>query len=279
MSFKAIFFAFVLILSSSWLFAVQKEKDISYSINGHTRNILDIYFPKNITSKKSVLVFIHGGSWKKGDKKTYWWLGRNMANKGVVTVIINYRLTPQFQYEEMATDCATAIKWVKNNISQYGGNSNQIFVMGHSAGGHLAALINSDPRFFKHQNIQNPIKGLILNDTFGLDMHEYLSSAENDEFTASFLKTFSTDQEKWKIASPLTYLNNIRNPHLILVGEKSYPSIKNQSKFLFDELKSMNNPVEFHVLKNKKHIAMISQMIFKKNGVYKYLIDFIKMHC
>lgn len=260
-----------------YLLAAEKEQNISYSngLNG-ARNLLDVYYPKNTQPLKNVVVFIHGGSWESGKKNTYWWLGRNLANKDVVTVIINYSLAPQYQYEQMATDCASAVKWVKNNIEQFGGNPGRIFVMGHSAGGHLAALINTDPRYFKQQGISNPIKGVILNDCFGLDMDEYLSSAVNNDQTASFLHTFSKDKQNWKLASPLTYSKNIQNPYLIFVGGKTYPSIQTQSKRLYEQLINHKQPVEYYVIKKKKHIGMISQMIFKSNELYNCILNFIK---
>jgi acetyl esterase/lipase len=255
---------------------VKIDKDIAYDkqVNGK-RNFLDVYYPEVDGRSKDVLVFIHGGSWNSGKKETYWWLGRHFATKNLVEVNINYSLTPDYQFRQMATDAASALKWVKNNISKYGGNPDRIFVMGHSAGGHLTELINSDPRFFEEQGIENPIRGVILNDGFGLDMEEYLLHAENTRHTASFLKTFSTDQQEWKTGSPLTYLGNIKNPHLILVGERTYPAIQIQSKRLYEMLRANSQQVRFIQIAKKKHIGMISQMVFSGNQLYTIILDFM----
>ena len=265
--------------SAALLAGVKREKDIAYSdeVNG-ARNLLDVYYPEVAGEPKDVLVFIHGGSWNSGKKDIYWWLGRHFANKGIVEVNINYSLAPDRQYGQMANDAAAAIKWVKGNISKYGGDPDRIFVMGHSAGGHLAALINSDPRFFKEQGIENPIRGVILNDGFGLDMHEYLLQAIKNEQTASFLKTFSDDQDNWKKGSPLTYFDNIRNPYLILVGERTYPAIQLQSKRLYEMLKAGKQPVVFREIAKKKHVGMISQMFFGGNQLYGIILDFMAAH-
>lgn len=258
---------------------IKIEKDITYgNIDAGVRNQLDVYFPALNGSSRDVLVFIHGGSWKTGKKNTYWWLGRNFAGKNVVEVNINYRLAPGHQYDRMATDAATAIKWVKYNISRFGGNPDRIFVMGHSAGGHLAALINSDPRFFKHQGIENPIRGIILNDSFGLDMHEYLLTAEKNKQTDSFLRTFSIDPEVWKSGSPMNYISHITNPYLILVGERTYPTIQSQSKKIYGMLKARNQPVYFHQVAGKKHVGMISQMVLGTNQLYTTILDFMAAH-
>ena len=146
-------------LSSVLAVSIKIKKDISYpSATKSTRNQLDVYYPKDVSQAKDVLVFIHGGSWDSGKKDIYWWMGRNFASKNVVTVIINYPLSPAAGYEDMARDCASAIKWVKDSISTYGGNHERIFAMGHSAGGHLEALIDLDPRFFAEQQIAKWVK-------------------------------------------------------------------------------------------------------------------------
>ncbi len=252
------------------------KKNISYtgSLN-NPRNLLDVYYPKNREQAKDVLVFIHGGSWDSGKKDTYWWLGRNLANKNVVSVIINYSLSPQATYDKMAYDCSTALKWVKDSVSQFGGDPNRIFIMGHSAGGHLAALINNDPRFFNDVGIPNPIRAVILNDGFGMDMYEYLTLAEKNKQTESFMNTFTKDTNLWKTGSPIFYLENVQNPYLIFVGENTYPAIKKQSDRLNKELNKVNKNSELNIIQGKKHVGMISQMIFRSNKMYDMILSFM----
>lgn len=241
-------------LQTAFSFGISIERDLTYSQNEvlGTENLLDVYYPTVDGQPRDVLVFIHGGSWNSGKKETYWWLGRNMSRKNVITVIINYSLSPEYQYERMALDCAEALKWVNSNIGSYGGDPGRIFVMGHSAGGHLVALVNTDPRFFKQQNIQNPIHAVILNDVFGLDMFEYLNAAEDNDQTNSFLNTFSKDKEIWKTGSPLNYTENVKNPYLIFVGERTFPAIQIQSERLRGQLLQSNKIVDLKIIPRKK---------------------------
>lgn len=269
---------FFLIIVSSYAFSrsIEIKRDLSYQAQSKgVNNLLDVYYPKNTDVPKDVLVFIHGGSWNRGKKDSYWWLGRNMANKNVVSVIINYSLSPEYQYERMAFDCAAALKWVKDSVASYGGRPGRIFVMGHSAGGHLAALINNDPRFFKREGIPNPIHAVILNDAFGLDMFEYLNVAEENDQTDSFLNTFSKNKEIWKTGSPINYLENVKNPFLIFVGERTYPAIKLQSNRLFNNLLKANKSVEINIQPKKRHIGMIFQMICRGNQMYNMILSFM----
>jgi acetyl esterase/lipase len=254
---------------------VKVEKNINYTDQNDERRQLNVYYQKDISKLKDVIIFIHGGSWSTGKKDTYWWLGRNMAHKGVVTVTINYGLAPQNQYVQMGYDCARAVQWVQSHIAAYGGDAQRIFLMGHSAGGQLAELINADPQYFKRAGIKNPVKGLILDDPFGLDMKDYMSSSEKDDNYVNFLRTFSNDPLNWENGSPMHYVKNIRNPHLIFYGAKTYPAIQIQSARLNKLLQQEKVATELHVVKGKKHVGMIAQMIFGSNQLYDFILDFL----
>ena len=260
----------------STIAGVKVEKDLAYADKGES-NLLDVYYNNNNQKQSDVIVFIHGGSWNSGSKNTYWFLGKNFVNKGKVFVAINYPLSPTYQYQTMAYDCAKAVKWVKENIATYGGNPDRIFVMGHSAGAHLSALINQDPIYFDDAKIKNPIKGVILNDAFGLNIYQYLKIQINtdDEYVPGFLKVFTDKEVEWEKASPIFKVNNIKNPYIMFVGSKTYESILVQTPAFYEELKSKNKTVYYEVIKGKKHVPMITQMIFSWNKMYKKIIDFM----
>lgn len=256
---------------------IKKVKDIAYAYKGE-RNLLDIYSPSNTNTPKDVIVFIHGGSWRSGSKNTYWFLGNNFARKDIIFVPINYPLAPNAQYKEMATDCAKALKWVSENISKYGGNPDRIFVMGHSAGAHLGALINQDEQFFKQVGIKNPIKGVILNDAFGLNIAEYMDAQidTDDEYMPGFLEVFGKQEKVWSEASPINYINGVKNPYLMFYGGKTYPSIKRSSQYFHSQLIANQKTASINEIKGKKHIGMITQMLFGCNKLYKKILDFMK---
>lgn len=277
MNIKNVLMLFAFVGQVSVLFAgVKVDKNINYTDKDDQSRQLNVYYPTDKSAIKDVVIFIHGGSWSSGKKETYWWIGRNLARKGVVTAVINYGLAPDNQYEQMGDDSAAAVKWVLNHIADYGGNPSRIFLMGHSAGGHLAELINADPRYFKKAGIANPVKGVILDDPFGLDMKEYMTTAEKDDNYYDFLRTFSKDPAIWEKGSPLHYVQHSRNPHLIFYGAKTYPAIQIQSERLTKILKEEKVPVTLKIIKGKKHVGMISQMIFGSNQLYGFILDFLK---
>lgn len=257
---------------------VHSDRNISYtSDTNNVRNQLDVYY-SNKAGLRNVLVFAHGGAWETGGKDIYRFLGRNFVRKGLVAVIINYSLSPN-PIGRIANDGTAAVVWVVQNIANYGGNPSRIFLMGHSAGGHLIALINADRRFFAQYGLSNPIAGLVLLDAFGLDMYEYLNepSSPSDRFYQTFLRVFSTNPRQWYRASPMRYAKHIRNPQLILVGERTYPTIQRQNRRLFQYLVSTaQTRAEFHQIPERSHFAMISSMFFSGNQQYDLILDFLR---
>lgn len=217
---------------------------------------------------------MHGGSWNKGNKKLYSYFGSRLARKGIVAVIPDYPKSPAAGYNDMAEAIAAAVKWVKENITAYGGDSSRIFISGHSAGGHLAALVSIQKDYFEKEQIANPIKGIILIDAAGLDMYRYLKE-ENLPAGDSYLQTFSNDPATWKAASPIYFLHNEMPPMLIYQGGKTYPSISSSNERFTDSLKKYDVKFNYHVLPGKKHVAMITQFFNPYNKRYKEVISFM----
>ncbi|UJR34967.1 hypothetical protein I4U23_027745 [Adineta vaga] len=258
---------------------IQEDCDLVYTNNKQNQqNTLDVYYPKQ-SLESDVLVFIHGGAWRGGNKGTYRHIGHSFARKGLVTVIPNYNLSPNSIFNTVE-ECTAAIMWVYQNIATYGGNPNRIFVMGHSAGGHMIALLNSDPRYFRPYKVKNPIYGLILLDAFGLDMYEYLSTPSPEKYSNSrLIQVFSSDPQNWKLASPMRYWKNIRNPQLILIGERTHLTIELQNQRLYEELMSSQQvPVEFHEIPGSDHMQMVASKYFSQSRQYDIILNFIKKY-
>src|SRR5206468_3096567 len=110
---------------------------------------LDLYLPEG-KSDAPVLFFVHGGGWTVGDKNLFGIaarLGKTLARRGIGLVSINYRLSPKVKHPEHIRDVARAFAWTHQNIGTYGGCKEEIFLCGHSAGGHLVALLSTDTQY------------------------------------------------------------------------------------------------------------------------------------
>lgn len=233
---------------------------------------LNIFVPRKVNKAGAkVLIFVHGGNWNSGRKETYNLLGRNFAKRGIITVIPDYTLSPKVNYDVMAQQIATAIEWTKKNISQYNGNANQIFVTGHSAGGHLGALAVMNPKY----GVQPAsIAGIILNDAAGLDMKNYLEKyppTNQDDYLA----TWTSDPEQWKAASPIYYVNAQTPPVLLYVGTKTYPSIIEGTQRFGKAIKVFQPEVQTIRLR-KKHVPMVVQYFKPWSARFEEMIRFME---
>jgi len=234
---------------------------------------LDIYQP-NKPGQYPVMIFIHGGYWDEGDKGIYGFLGRNFAQKDVVTVIPNYTLSPEGNYDSMAKEVAAAVQWSYNNINSYHGDPSQIYLMGHSAGGHLIALATTNPKYLGDANL---VKGVILNDSAGLDMYSYLQKYPPTPDFHHYTDTWTKSPENWKDASPIYFLSESAPPFLIYVGSKTYPSIIDSNKDFVNLLRDYQPSVKINYL-DKKHVPMMRQFVYPWNKQYRTITDFMDTH-
>ena len=142
----------------------QLHKDIPYG--PHPRQKLDIYRPIGQGGKPladtPVVVFFYGGSWNRGNRQDYLFVGEALSSRGFTTVIADYRLYPEVKYPDFLDDCAKASSWVYNTIGKYGGKREELFAMGHSAGAYNASMIVMDPRWLNKEGKSTDIwKGWI----------------------------------------------------------------------------------------------------------------------
>ncbi len=272
-----LFGAALLTLSGCVWTGSKAHKNITYApASGKIQDQeLNIFEPRRPKSPKDVLIFIHGGNWNSGKKSQYNLLGRNWTKRDIVTVIPDYPLSPAATYKEMAEYTARSVKWVKENIQKYVGNPDRIFISGHSAGGHLAALVAIDDQYFNNLEIINPIKGLILIDAAGLDMYGYLLE-EKFPGDHTYLKTFTTGQKIWEEASPLYHLHQNMPPMTIFLGGKTYPSIASSNEKFIKALREFAPGTPFEILKNKKHIPIITQFFNPWNKRYGQIHTFME---
>lgn len=174
------------------------------------RQKLDVYAPKG-AKDAPVLVFVHGGSWRNGERSDYPFLGESFVNQGYVTVVISYRLAPKTVFPGFVEDAALAIKWVKDNINQYGGDPNRVYLMGHSAGAHIAALIALDASYLKAVGLERGALRAVVGVAGPYDFEQFI--ADNPELREVF-----GPQGNWARAMPINNVDGANPPMLLLQG-------------------------------------------------------------
>jgi len=132
-----------------------RTKDIAYGTE--PRQKLDVYQPSDAVpaqsvskgSAASIVVFFYGGDWQSGSKDDYRFVAQALASQGFLTVMPDYRLYPQVTFPAFVEDGARAIRWAHDNAPRFGGDPSRIFLMGHSAGAHIAVLLTLDAHYLQ----------------------------------------------------------------------------------------------------------------------------------
>src|SRR3984957_9615304 len=138
---------------------VERRADLAYGTD--QRQKLDIYMP-GMAAHRPIVIFWYGGSWIKGSKADYRFVGIALAKLGFVAVLPDYRLYPQVTFPLFDEDGARAVAWVEQHAREFGGDPNRIVLMGHSAGGHTAAFLALNHAFLQKFGADpRSIRGLV----------------------------------------------------------------------------------------------------------------------
>lgn len=186
---------------------------ISASYGDDPLQSLDVYLPAR-PADAPIIVMIHGGGWFEGDKAERHVVQNKLAHwlpQGYIFVSLNYRLTPQAMAYEQAQDAAKALRWVQEHAHDWGGRRDKLILMGHSSGGHLAALLSAKPSM-----VGKPWAGTIVLDGATLDVPRKMRRV-----TLPFYKAaFGTDPQYWTKASPASQWTKAAVPMLLACSEQ-----------------------------------------------------------
>ena len=230
-------------------FEVEKHADLAYrdDADADVRHKLDLYVPVGMKNFP-VMVYVHGGAWKSGSKLLYGALGRAFARHGIGVAVINYRLAPKVKHPAHAEDAAKAFAWVRANVAKYGGDAGNITLMGHSAGGHIAALLALDPSYLRAEKLEpSHIRGVIcVSGVYQIDSDDDL-----------YIPAFGTDPDFCRRASPMTYITGKHPPFLIAYAENDYATFDRMAIDFHSALEKARTPSTLVKLENRTHITEI----------------------
>jgi arylformamidase len=244
---------------------------------------LDIYAPKKGTAAagdlRPVVVMIHGGAWQIGDKANPDIGSRKAAtfvNAGFVYVAINYRLSPSVRYATQAGDVAKALAWVVQNISHYSGDSRRIYLMGHSAGAHLAALVATDESYLTREGLSlKTISGVVLLDTGAYDVPwvmEHIGGRGQDLFSAAF----GSDPKAWANASPIDHISGGKGIPPMLVLYANRPRSADVSRRFAQALKGAGVSAAAVQVQGKNHQSMNRDVGNPNDVETRIILEFLR---
>lgn len=196
-----------------------------------------------------VLVFFHGGGWTNGYKEWMYFMAPALLAQGITLVCPTYRLAPEHVFPACLDDAADAVRWVAQNIAHYGADPEKIYVGGHSAGGHLAALLGVSAHWSQARGLPaHTVKGLLpVSGVFRFDPEGGLST--RPRFLGSHT---DTDRQ----ASPLHHLPAGRKtPFFISYGERDFPHLIRQADEFVAALRQQGHAVETMVFADADHFG------------------------
>ena len=213
---------------------------------------LDFFRAKNTSGSAPLLVFVHGGGWKRGDKRNatgsdkvthYNGLGYHMAS-------INYRLVPAATVEQQGADVAAAIAYLLKNRQKLGIDTSRVVLMGHSAGAHLSALVGSDPQYLRGAGLDfNALSGVIPVDGAAYNVPAQMSDGAK-MMKDTYVQAFGTEAERQKALSPFHHAGGPNAPSFLILHVDREDG-KRQSEALADALRKAGTKTQLNAFEGK----------------------------
>lgn len=172
---------------------------------GNVSPALDVY---SFAGAKNapVIIYIHGGAWQRGSRKQVGRKPDHYNRLGYIFVSIDYRLVPKVGVEGQLDDIDHALGWISENIGRYGGDPQNLHLMGHSAGAHLVAMGGVKPGNHGHQLIADgALRTIIANDTLAYDI-PLLAKRRGGQLHRLHQIPFGNDADRWRRLSPVHQL-------------------------------------------------------------------------
>ena len=206
----------------------------------HGKQKLDLYLPDGKTNFP-LMVFVHGGAWRIGDRSMYKKVGEHFSRAGIGVAIPSYRLAPQYRHPAQVEDVAAAFAWAVHNIAKYGGDVSRIYLVGHSAGGHLASLLALDARYLAaHGFSPRNIAGVVsMSGVYAIGRLE---------------RNFGVTKQARIDASPMEHVKAGAPPFLVVYCQWDYITLAAQAKRFYKALLEAGVKSELLRLPGKNHI-------------------------
>jgi acetyl esterase/lipase len=195
-----------------------------------------------------VIVFFYGGSWREGSKSIYPFVAATLARRGNIVVVPDYRLYPNVQFPAFLHDCAQAVAWTQQHLTELGGDPHRMFLMGHSAGAYNAVMLGLDPTYLAAVGVDRArLAGII-----GLaGPYDFLPITGED------IKPVFATVNDGPQSQPITYVDGKNPPLLLLAGATDTVVKPRNSTALAAKVRQFGGAVETKVYPGIGHIGLV----------------------
>lgn len=233
---------------------------------------LDVYTPAG-ASHAPVVVFFYGGRWEIGSRGEYRYAGAALAAQGLVVVVPDYRKYPQVKLDGFMADAANAVGWTRAHVGEYGGDPNTIFLMGHSAGAHIGALLATDQSWLARAGMRPR------------DLAGFIGLAGPYDFTpitdTDLLGIFGDTPDEQRRSQPVDFVDGDEPPMLLLQGTADRIVKPENATSLAKALRAHGEPVELKLYPGIGHTSILlslSRPFRGRNPALADSIAFIRAH-
>jgi acetyl esterase/lipase len=236
------------------------------------RQRLDVYAPESRTgTNHPVVVYFYGGGWQSGHRSESRGVAQALAARGIVTIAADYRIYPETVFPGFLDDPAAAVRWTRDHVRKFGGDPERIFVMGHSSGAHMAAMLATDPRYLAAQGMSNAsLAGMI--GLAGPYAAIPTSDPHIDEIFPAALR---------QRALPIAFVTGKKPPMLLAAGTDDTDVDPRNSDRFADALRAHGDAVELKKYPGFGHDTIVESFSAARDTVSPVLADvtaFIDAH-
>lgn len=209
---------------------------------------LDIYLPRE-GHRGTQMVFLHGGGWHFGCKDEYGYLGAAMAAYGIACAVVGYRLYPKVRYPLFVEDVAHALSWLRRDGLRYGFADAPFYLMGHSAGAHIASMVALDERYRDLAHLHpDSVAGII-----GLSgVYRF-----RPETSPVYADIFSMAEGDYEIVKPINYVGENKVPILMLHGDQDRVIGICNAQQMLQAARAAGHHAQLHTQKGYGHVRPI----------------------
>jgi acetyl esterase/lipase len=259
------------------------ERDVCYHPRPDadvSQQSLDIYAPAAAENDEGlpVVVFMHGGGWRAADKQDALGVHANictaLAQRGLLAVNVNYRLSPRVRHPAHALDAAHALAWVRENIGSFGGDADQVFASGHSSGGHLAALVTLDERYLQQAGTTAAfIKGVV--GISGIYNVEHFAARNRMANRLMARPAFGADPATWADASPVSHARAAAPPFLMINAEDD-ERLEEEAEELAALLRTAGGSADTLIVPGTNHFTILGFVGSRDDTLIEQIVSFVK---
>ncbi|MEM9470116.1 MAG: alpha/beta hydrolase [Pseudomonadota bacterium] len=253
--------------------AIENVRKVTKPYGNNSAQKLDIYRKDTFTKSTPIMIYVHGGGWFKGSKNNIGYKAQAFNQAGYAFVSVEYPLVPEATVEQQAQSIAQAISFLVQQTNRKA----PIYLMGHSAGAHLSALVVTDPQYLFEFNLtQNVVKAFIHLDSAALNIPEKMSNKRSAKKQKFADKIFGKNQKRWEMLSPFHNLQKYSSapPFLLLTAEQHRDSVKAASTFesLLKEKNIYHNNI---MIEDRSHSSINKKFGAPSDQAFQVTIDFI----